>query len=67
MSLYCDKSVEIEVIDNGWILTWEDKTKDRDEDKFTQYGIPRIKHKERGREIFTDEKKLLKRVKELIW
>ena len=63
MSLYADKSVEVERLDNGWILTWNDSTKGRPLHQAVVFGE---EPQTRGREIYTDEKKLMKRVRELI-
>lgn len=64
MSLFTDKSVEVEVIDNGWVFSWEDKTVNRRENRFTHSTMP--DRPERGREVFSDKKKLIKRVGELV-
>ena len=65
MGLYADKEVTIETTDNGWVLTWSDDKKQWDLDQHF-VGTRTVKPKSRGREIFTDEKKLLKRIKDLI-
>ncbi len=62
MSLFTDKSVEIEVIDNGWVLSWKDETKERE----SWAGSTLTKPKTRGREVFTSKKKLLERISSLI-
>lgn len=61
MGLYTDKSVEIEVTDNGWVLTWSD-----DKKRWEEHALTRVKQKHCGREIFTDKKTLINRVKQLI-
>lgn len=64
MSLYANKSVEVEKLDNGYVLTWEDKTKQSLPDLGGLY--PRSEPKTRGREIYTTSKALHKRLKELL-
>ena len=68
MSLYADKSVEVERLDNGWVLTWEDKDQALLESykSNTLGGVPLNKKRGRGREILTDRKKLMKRIEQLI-
>lgn len=57
------KTVAIEVVDGGWVLDWADPAIDEDHlDRLNQQW-PRPKApKSSGREIFTDRKKLLKRI-----
>ena len=54
MSLYTSKGVEVEVLDQGFVLTW------RNEDPRFYY------EKTRGKEIFADKSALMKRLKELL-
>lgn len=64
MSIYTDKSVEIEIVDNGWVLTWQDNGADPLAGMVS--GYPKKPAKTRGRELFTDRKKLLKRIDALL-
>ncbi|MBF9050669.1 hypothetical protein GTA62_14555 [Roseobacter sp. HKCCD9010] len=63
MSLYADKSVDIEVLDNGYLLTWEDKTKGSGHWAAVD---PRLEPKTRGREVIETKAALIKRLKQLL-
>ena len=63
MSIYTQKSVEIEVVEGGWVLTWNDDTK-RVKNQFVS-TMGGIEAPTRGREIITSQKKLIERVKAL--
>ena len=64
MSLFSEKSVEVETLDNGWALTWEDKTRNKKRDYSSTLNS--IELPERGREIYTSRTALHKRLKQLL-
>jgi hypothetical protein len=57
------KTVSVEAVDGGWVLDWDDPSKDDDDNHSHSY---RIRTPTSGREIFTDRKKLLKRIDALV-
>lgn len=59
-----EKSVEVEVVDNGYLIRWRDLSEP--EELLGGFGYPKVKRKTRGVEIILDKKKLLKRLGELL-
>ena len=57
------KKVEITVTDNGFVLEWSDDTKD---DHYRIQSWPHDSKKTRGVEIYSDKKKLLKRLTDFL-
>lgn len=60
MSIFTDHGVEVEKVDNGYILTW---SKEREED-WSEYS--EFKTRTKGREIITTKKKLIERLRQLL-
>jgi len=59
---YETTSVEVEKIDNGWLLEWRVPN---DED-YASVADPKMKKRTRGKEIFTNKKKLMQRLDVLL-
>lgn len=60
-----NKSVTIKKVDGGWIFEWSDPSADDDYDSYQSWPR-RARPETSGTEIFTDAKKLMKRVADFI-
>lgn len=64
MSIFTEKSVEVEIVDNGYVLTWKDETRRANQQEWSRrLGA---EPKTRGREVIETKSALLKRLKELL-
>ena len=59
------KTITVEKADGGWVLDWNDPREPRVVDQMQVWPSPPEKPTS-GREIYTDQKKLLKRITEFL-
>lgn len=61
MNLSCKIGIEVSKTDNGYVLEWKDETKE--EHRMSEMRLRRF---DRGLEVFTDKKALMKRIEALL-